>query len=335
MVDVARLAGVSAITVSRVLNQPATVAEATRQRVWSAIEHTGYIPNLLAGSLASSRTRAVGVIVPTVVNSIFADKIQGMADRLGAENYHLLLAPSGYSLDTEAELVGALLAQRVSGLVLTGLRHAAQTRRLLKRIATPVVETWSLGVRPIDMLVGFSNEKAAYAMVHHLARAGYRKVALVCAPTSGNDRALGRLKGYRRAVRELGLAVDARLERQAPFSLQNGASALISLVEEHGDLEAIFCANDILAAGALFECARRGWPVPDRLGIAGFDDVDLAVQTVPALTTVRIPRYDIGARAAELILSRLAGRPLPETVIDLGFEIIPRASTRNPRSAAG
>lgn len=334
MSDVARLAGVSAISVSRVINQPSKVTEATRQRVWSAIEHTGYIPNLLAGSLASSRTHTIGVIVPTVINSIFADKIQGMTDRLGAEDYHLLLASSGYSLDTEAELVAALLAQRVSGLVLTGVRHAARTRRLLKRIAAPVVETWSLGAKPIDMLVGFSNEKAAYAMVHHLARAGYRKVALVCAPTPDNDRAQGRLKGYRRAVRELGLVVDGRLERAAPFSLRNGASALVSLVEEHRDVDAIFFANDILAAGALFECARREWRVPGQLGIAGFDDVDLAAQTVPALTTVRIPRYDIGVKAAELILSRLAGRVAPETIIDLGFEIIPRASTRSPGSVA-
>jgi LacI family transcriptional regulator, gluconate utilization system Gnt-I transcriptional repressor len=328
MDEVARVAGVSAITVSRVLNHPGKVAETTRQRVWSAIEGTGYVPNLLAGGLASSRTRTIGVIIPTIINSIFADKIQGMADRLGAENYHLLLANSGYSLEVECQLVAALLAQRASGLVITGVHHAARTRQLLKRSGTPVVETWTRSAKPIDMLVGFSNEEAAYAMVRHLARAGYRKVGLVCAPTRDNDRALGRLKGYRRAVRDCGLVTDARLEREAAFSLHNGASALVSLVEEHPDMDAIFFANDILAAGGLFECARRGWAVPDRLGIAGFDDVDLAAQIVPALTTVRIPRYEIGARAAELILARLAGRQPTETIVDLGFEIIARQSTR-------
>ena len=124
MEEVARLAGVSAITVSRALNKPDKVAEGTREAIWRAIEATGYIPNQLAGSLASNRSRTIGVIVPTIVNSIFADKVQGMTDVLGKAGYQLLLANSGYSLDLEADLVAAFLAQRPSGLVLTGVTHS-------------------------------------------------------------------------------------------------------------------------------------------------------------------------------------------------------------------
>jgi LacI family gluconate utilization system Gnt-I transcriptional repressor len=326
--QVARLAGVSAITVSRALNTPDKVAEKTRAAVWDAIEETGYIPNQLAGSLASNRSRTIGVIIPTIVNSIFADKVQGMTDVLGREGYQLLLANSGYSLELEAELVTAFIAQRPSGLVITGITHAERTRALLARAGTPVVETWSMGPAPLDMLVGFSNDDAAYAMVQHLHELGYRKIALVSAPVKDNDRADNRVRGYRRAVRELGLADDRRLEREASFSLRNGAEALAGLMAEHDGIDAVFFANDILAAGGLLECQRRGIRVPDELGIAGFDDVDLAAEIVPALTTVRIPRYEIGARAATMILERLAGRDLPDKVVDLGFEIVSRGSTR-------
>lgn len=325
--DVARLAGVSAITISRTLNNPKSVAEATRKAVWAAIEETGYIPNRLAGGLASSRTRTVGVIVPTIVNSIFADKVQGMTDVLEAEGYHLLLANSGYSLEKETELVAAFLADRPSGLVLTGITHEERTRKLLKQAGVPVVETWNLGPAPVDMLVGFSNEAASYAMVEHLAGCGYRKVGFVSAPIRNNDRAGGRLEGYRKAVRDLGLEVDATLEREAFFSLANGAAAVADLLGAHPDIDAIYFANDILAAGGAFEALRRGIRIPDDLGIAGFDDVDLAQDMLPALTTVRIPRYEIGVGAARLLLARIAGAE-PEPLLDLGFEIISRGSTR-------
>ncbi len=326
---VAKRAGVSAITVSRVLNHPDKVAEDTRARVWAAIEATGYIPNLIAGGLASSRTRVVGIIVPTITNSIFADTLQGMTDVLRAQSYQLLVATSGYSPKAEAELVSAFLAQRPSGLVLTGLTHAPRTLDMLKRAEVPVVETWNIARKSIDMLVGFSNEKSAFEMTRALAEAGYRKIGFVSAPIKNNDRALGRRNGYRRAVRQLGLIDDRSLEREAWFTLENGSRALSDLVGQHPDVEAIFFANDILAAGGLFECARRGWPVPERLGIAGYDDVDLASQTVPPLTTVRIPRYEIGATAARLILARLGGETFGSRVLDLGFEVVMRGSTRS------
>lgn len=325
---VAERAGVSTITVSRVLNQPDKVAEETRARVWAAIEATGYIPNLIAGGLASSRTRVVGVIVPTITNSIFADTVQGLTDVLGAKAYQLLLATSGYSPKVEAELVSAFLAQRPSGLVLTGLTHAPRTHDMLGRSEVPVVETWNAARKPIDMLVGFSNENSSFEMMRTLAEMGYRKIGFVVAPIKNNDRALGRRTGYRRAVKQFGLVDDRSLEREALFTLANGSRALSDLVAQHPDVEAIFFANDILAAGGLLECARRGWPVPERLGIAGFDDVDLASQMVPTLTTVRIPRYEIGATAARLILQRLAGEEIEPRALDLGFELVVRNSTR-------
>lgn len=328
MVDVARLAGVSAITVSRVLNHPDKVADSTRERVMAAVESTGYIPNSVAGSLASRRTRVIGALVPTITNSIFADTIDGLSDVLTPAGYQLLLGATGYSLQEESRLVTAMLAQRPAGLLATGLQHETQGRALLCTTDIPIVETWNVDGEPVDMAVGFSNFRACYAMVETLARRGARCIGFVSAPTTANDRAEQRLHGYRHAVRDLGLDTDPKLEREAKFSFHAGAERLLELIAERPDVEAIFFANDILAIGALFECHRRGIRVPEDLGIAGFDDVELAAQVNPGLTTVRIPRYGIGREAARMILQRLEGEDVEPRVRDLGFEIVERQSTR-------
>lgn len=323
----ARLAGVSSITVSRVLNHPKKVAESTRQRVMAAVEATGYIPNSVAGSLASRRTRVIGALVPTITNSIFADTIDGISDVLSPAGYQLLLGATGYSLPEESRLLTAMLAQRPAGLLATGLQHETQGRTLLHTTDIPIVETWNVDGDPVDMAVGFSNFKACHDMVVTLAERGATRIGFVSAPITANDRAEQRLRGYRHAVRELGLDADPRLEREAKFSFHAGAERLTELVADRPDVEAIFFANDILAIGALFECRRRGIRVPEDLAIAGFDDVELAAQVIPALTTVRIPRYRIGREAAHMILRRLEGEVVEPRVLDLGFEIVERQST--------
>jgi DNA-binding LacI/PurR family transcriptional regulator len=324
--EVARLAGVSPITVSRALNTPDKVNEKTRAAVFAAVEQTGYIPNRLAGSLASNRNRTIGVIIPTITNSIFADKVQGLSDTLTPAGYQILLGQSGYSIDREADLVAAFLAQSPSGLVVTGSAHSQRTQTMLKRSGVAVVETWTRNETPLDMQVGFSNEDAAFEMVRHLHSAGYRRIALVVASYADNDRAQGRLRGYRRAVNDLGIA-DAAIELQAEFSFSEGARALNELMAKRRKIDAIFFANDILAVGAILECQRRGIRVPQDVGIAGFDDLEIATVSVPSLTTVSIPRYDIGVTTAQLLLRRLDGETnLPG--VDLGFRIVPRESTR-------
>lgn len=330
MEDVARVAGVSAITISRVIHHPEKVADSTRERVLAAIETTGYIPNSIAGSLASNQTRVIGVLVPTVTNSIFADTIDGLTDELSAEGYQLLLGATGYSLEKESHLISAIVAQRPAGLVVTGLQHLPAAETLLRAARIPIVETWNVDGQPIDMTVGFSNFNACYAMVERLAARGAHRIAYVGAPTRANDRATQRLAGYRAAVAALGLDATPDLVREGKFSFHSGAEALVHLLDTRPDVDAIFCGNDILALGALFECQRRGIRVPADLAIAGFDDVELAASVTPALTTVRIPRYEIGREAARRILRRLRDTGVSEPTADLGFEIIERETTPTP-----
>lgn len=331
--DVARLAGVSAITVSRTLNKPELVTEATRKIVQEAIDRLGYISNRVAGNLASTQTRTVGLVIPSLFSNIFADSVSGMTHVLSKAGYQLLIGVTDDSLDTEMAHVVSFLGQRVDGIILTGGLHQKRTRLLLMQSGLPIVETNVMISDPIDMLVGYSNEEAGYMMVSHLARCGYRRIGIITSPIQYNDRVQARRAGYLRAVRDFGLIQRDTLFKEAKpnLTISHGAHAFGELLALNPDIDAVFLAHDMLAAGAMFEAKRQGLRVPEDIGIAGFDDLDIAQQFVPALTTVRTQRYAIGSTAAEMLLQRIrGGAPPPSTIVDMGFEIVPRDSTRRP-----
>ncbi|MCK8787667.1 LacI family DNA-binding transcriptional regulator [Roseomonas sp. NAR14] len=327
MRDVARAAGVSTMTVSRALSSPEKVSEEVRRRVEAAVSAIGYVPNRLAGNLSSSRSDVVGLIVPSLENSLFSSTIQGIATVLRRNGYQLMVADCGYSQADEEALIAAFLEQRVAGLVLHNTSHSPRAREMIRRAGVPVVENGTLVDDPLDMVVSYSNEGAARAMTLHLARLGYRRLGFVCLPTATNDRSVARQRGYRAALREAGLPLDPALMLEMPPGLGAGAEAVVRLAEEPGRADAIFFAGDVMAIGALFECQRRGWAVPGRVGIAAFDDFELLGHTVPTVTTLRLPRLEIGRRSAQVLLDRIQGRSTGKLVVDLKFEIIHREST--------
>lgn len=325
--DVARLAGVSAITVSRVLRSPELVAEATRERVREAVAEIGYIPNLVAGSLASIENRTVAAIVPTLANSIFAEMLQGMVDVLHEHDYRLIVGSNNYDLDEEESLVRAFLGRQVEGVILTGAYRSPGTSKLLERANVPVVETWSLSGRSSWGSVGFSNYDAAYAMVEHLYQRGYRELGFVSPPVANNDRAAERRSGFLEALRALGLPLREERLLARELSLGAGGEVLAQIRDSRPETDAVFFAGDTLAAGAILECQRRGWRVPDDIAICGFDDLEIAGQVIPSLTTVRVHRRALGSRAASLVLDMLDGNETAVRKQDLGFELMVREST--------
>ncbi|MBL6615566.1 MAG: LacI family DNA-binding transcriptional regulator [Reyranella sp.] len=327
MSDIARHAGVSPMTVSRALSDPQSVSEKMRRKVDAAVRRYGYLPNRIAGSLSSQRSNVVGLVVPSIRNSLYATMIHAISDVVRANGLHLMIVNSGHRLEDEEALVSALLAQRVCGLVLHNTTHSKHLRELLARTDIPVVETGNLPAKPIDMAVSYSNFDAARAMTSHLGRLGYKRIGFVTLPLRDNDRSRERRRGYFAALKELGLPVDPGLVMEAPGGFAEGADALVRLVQTHPDIDACFFAGDVLAVGALFECQRRGWAVPGRIAIAAFDDLDLLRHSVPTVTTVRIPRQDIGRRSAELLINRLRGASPEKVRIDVGFEIVQREST--------
>ena len=326
--DVARRAGVSAMTVSRALKAPDRVAPATRARVAAAVAALGYVPDQAARGLASRHSRLVAALVSTVADSIFASTIDGLAESLRAHEYHLLLGTTGYSPASEEELLLAILSRRPDGLVLTSGVHTETCRRLLEGAGVPVVEVWELPEEPIDMAVGFSNVEAGRAMTRFLVELGYRRIALV--GDLGPDDHRGRLRrdGYRLALEEGGLGAP----RVAPPGaaglgpIEAGARSLARVLDAFPDTDAAFCTSDAVALGALSEARRRGLGVPERLAIAGLGDLDVAGEAGLRLTTVRVPGREIGVEAGRLVVARRSGEQRGPAVVDLGFELVRRAT---------
>lgn len=321
MVDVARRAGVAPITVSRALSDPAQVSAAALASIQRAIAEAGYVRHAVASSLASKNTRCIGTVVPILSNSIFADTLQGLSEVLEAQGYRLLIASSQYDPLREQRIVEAFVEQRVDGIALTGTTHTERARAMLSRAGIPVVEMWNLPTRPFDCAVGFSNFEAARAMVRHLVSRGYRRIAYIGGPTYKNDRTQARERGYRAGLSEAGLRVAEARIRRTPFEFENGAVALSELVAQDPLIDAVFAASDVLAVGALLHCLRRGWPVPGKVALAGLDGSPIGSLITPELTSIRFPRRQIGARAAQLLLDRIGGRSAG-IMEDLGFELL-------------
>ncbi len=324
--DVAQLAGVSSMTVSRVLNRPEIVAGNTIETVKRVIARTGYVPNLVAGALASRRSRLVAAIIPTVANSTLSLTVQAFIDRLDQAGYQVFLGLSGFQSLREQDLLEAILSRRPDAIFLTGIEHSAKTRRRLLAAKVPVVEEGAeLTRQAVDMRIGLSHEKVGEAVAEYLFKHGYRNLGLVW--TLNEPNASARERGFLAALAKRGIASVPASRELPPSTLGMGRVGLARLLDAGDPLDAVFCATDTLALGALAEAHSRGLSVPADLAIMGFGDQDFAAYTFPTLSTVRVDRAAIGRLAAEAILERLAGHPRTRKVIDVGFQITERAST--------
>jgi LacI family gluconate utilization system Gnt-I transcriptional repressor len=322
--DVAKLAGVAPITASRALNTPGQVSEEVRQKVADAVQRTGYVPNRLAGSLASMRSRLVAAVVPTISGPVFLETIQSLTEALAERGYQLMLGQSGYAGSREDALLEAIIGRRPDGIVLTGIMHSAEGRRRLLACGIPVVETWDLTPTPIDMLVGFSHEEVGRSVAQLLHAKGKHKLAAV----SGDDaRALRRLDAYRATAQSLGLPPPAVAVVAAPTTLHSGRQALAELLRADPTIDAVFCSSDLLALGVLTEARVQGIQVPQQLAVVGFGNLEFAADMAPSLTTVGIKGAAIGRQAAHFIVERAEGREVAERVIDIGFTLIERESS--------
>lgn len=327
MVDVARLAGVSAATVSRALREPELVSPAMRARIEAAVERLSYRRNLMAGGLASARSMTIGVIIPSMINAFFSNTIDGMEAGLAGSGYQLQLGISRYGQDTEERLLHSLLAWSPAAVVVTGCRHSRNAMRMLLDANIPVIEMWELSDRPIDMVVGFSQRAAGAAAARHLIARGATRLGYIGAMLNSDYRAGDRRAGFFEAAAAHGFAPPAEISTPEQASAVGGAQALSRLIDAHPEVDAVLCSNDVIALGAIFESYRRGWKIPERLKLCGVGDIDFAAATEPALTTIRPPRRAIGQKIAELLLDRFAGVETTETIFDLGFELVERGST--------
>ena len=321
--DVARLAGVAPITASRAVNTPDRVSQEVRSKIADAIARTGYVPNRLAGSLASSRSRLVAAVVPTISGPVFLATVQSLTEALADGGYQLMLGQAGYAGAREDALLDAIIGRRPDGIVLTGVMRSDQGRRRLTACGIPVVETWDLTPTPIDMLVGFSHPKVGRAVARFLHGRGRRRFGVVA---GDDERARRRTAAFQATAKTLGLPAVQVAMVAAPTTLQLGRAALARLLDADAGIDAVFCSSDLLALGVLTEARVRGLEVPGQLAVIGFGDLELAAGLAPALTTVHINGDAIGRRAARFIMDRAEGRTVDERIVDIGFSIVERES---------
>lgn len=329
MADVARIAGVSPMTVSRAFKRDSSVSEATRDAILQAAEGIGYVFDSTASSLRSQRTDFVAVTIPSINNANFAETLRGLSEGLKARGLQILLGYTDYDIHEEERLIEQLLRRRPEAIVVTGGKHTPRTRRLLDSAGIPVIETWDLPADPIGHVVGFSNAEAVRGMIDHFVAQGVTRIAFIGGDADRDTRGTDRREGFVAAMRAQGLDASRLIDAGAPpISMREGADAMGRLLDRLPDTQAVICVSDLSAFGALTECQRRGVAVPGDIWIAGFGDYEIAEVSVPALTTINPFPREIGARAAALILDVLDGRQTGPATVAIRPELMIRQSSR-------
>lgn len=327
--EVAAAAGVSPITVSRALRGERAVDPDLVKLVIEAADRLGYVPDPAARALASQRSDHVAILIPKLSNTLFVDLLDAAQQTLRAEGYQALIGVTHYDTAQEEQLLREQLMHRPAGVLLTGLHSSAGTDALISRSQVPCVHLMDLppeGQAEVPHCVGFRQIDAGAAITRHLIDRGRRRIAFAGAQL--DERVMQRLYGWRKELELAGL-YDPALEwlNPASSSLALGGEMFLQILAEQPEVDAVFFCNDDLAQGALMAALRHGIAVPQRVAVAGFNDLTGSDQMLPTLTTVRTPRAEIGRTAARLLLALMRGETDGPRLIDLGFELVQRESS--------
>ncbi|GGA95177.1 LacI family transcriptional regulator [Brucella endophytica] len=325
LADVARLAEVSEITVSRVVRNKGPIAEATRARVVEAIRLLGYVPNRAAGALASAGSPLIGVLLPSLSNIVFPEVLRGIHTALVSTGYQPLVGVTDYDPLKEQHLVSSLLAWQPAAIITTGFEHTESTWLMLTDSKIRVAELMDIDAEPIDIAVGLSQQGAGYETGRHLVQRGYRRFGYVGHDWNADRRAYLRYKGLRTALAEAGLSLAAEERVDGPSSTMAGRETLAVLLSRKPDLDVVVFSNDDMAVGGFFHCLSANISVGKELGLFGFNGLDIGQVLPLPLSTIRSHRFDIGRIAVETLLET-SERPPEKKIVDTGYEIITGAT---------
>lgn len=326
LADVAQAAGVSPITVSRALRGERAVDPELVARVQAAATRLGYVPDPAARALASRHSTHVALLIPMLSNALFVDVLEAVQRTLRPAGYQTLIGVTHYDASEEEQLLREQLQHRPAGLLVTGLDRSEATRALIAGSGVPCVHLMETSGAAGVHSVGFSQADAGAAMTRHLLERGRRRIAFAAAQL--DPRTMHRLEGWRRAMSAAGLyAPTLEWLNPAPSSLALGGTMFEQIVGQTPPVDAIFFCNDDLAQGALLAALRLGIAVPRRIAVAGFNDLTGSDQMLPPLTSVHTPRAEIGVAAARMLLALMRGETPASRCVDLGYELVIRAST--------
>jgi LacI family transcriptional regulator, gluconate utilization system Gnt-I transcriptional repressor len=303
--DVSEASGVSEMTVSRVLRNRGDVSDATREKVLTAARALGYVPNKIAGALASQRVNLVGVIIPSLSNMVFPEVLTGISAVLENTGLQPVVGVSNYSPEKEEAVLYEMLSWRPSGMIIAGLEHSDAARAMLAQAGIPIVEIMDIDGKAIDSAVGISHRRAGRQMAEAIIAAGYRKIAFLGTQMQNDHRANKRLQGFEEALAKAGLELADREYYSGGSALLKGREMTEAILSRSPDVDFLYYSNDMIGAGGLLYCLEKGIDVPGKVGLAGFNGVELLEGLPRRLATMDACRLEIGRRAAEII----AGQP--------------------------
>ena len=315
--DVSEASGVSEMTVSRVLRNRGDVSSATRERVLEAARALGYVPNKIAGALASQRVNLVGVIIPSLSNMVFPEVLTGISEVLDDTGLQPVVGVTNYSPDREEAVLYEMLSWRPSGVILAGLEHTDAARAMLAQAGIPIVEIMDIDGDAVDSAVGISHRRAGRQMAEAIIAAGYRNIAFLGTMMPHDHRARKRLEGFEEALAKAGLALVDREFYSGGSALLKGREMTEAVLSRSPQVDFIYYSNDMIGAGGLLYCLHKGIDVPGRVGLAGFNGVELLDGLPRKLATMDACRLEIGRRAAEIIAGKRPDGIVGGEVIEL------------------
>ena len=315
--DVSEASGVSEMTVSRVLRNRGDVSGPTRERVLEAARTLGYVPNKIAGALASSRVNLVGVIIPSLKNMVFPEVMTGISEVLDNTGLQPVVGVTNYSPEREETVLYEMLSWRPSGIIIAGLEHTAAARAMMARAGIPLVEVMDIDGSPMDSAVGISHRRAGRQMAEAIVASGYRRIAFMGTQMAGDFRARKRLEGFEEALRRAGLELVDREYYSGGSALLKGREMTQAVLRRNPDVDFMYYSNDMIGAGGLLYCLDKGIDVPNTVGLAGFNGLELLDGLPWRLATMDACRLEVGRRAAQIIAGRNADPDLGPEVVEL------------------
>ncbi|WP_306047131.1 LacI family DNA-binding transcriptional regulator [Nioella sp. MMSF_3534] len=327
--DVAEAARVSEMTVSRVLRNRGDVSQATRARVLEAARSLGYVPNKIAGALASSRVNLVGVVIPSLSNMVFPQVLAGISDVLDDTPLQPVFGATHYKPEREEEVIYEMLSWRPSGMIVAGIEHSEASVAMLANSGIPVVEIMDADGDPIDAMVGISHRAAGARMAKEILLRGYRRIGFMGTKMPLDYRARKRLEGFEAVLNEAGVDLVDRIFYSGGSGLGKGREMTQEMLTRHSDLDFLYYSNDMIGAGGLLYCLEKGIRIPQDLGLAGFNAVEILDGLPMRLATMDTRRLEIGRAAAQIIAARVAGESCDQIItMDAGFD--PGDTMRDP-----
>jgi len=305
--DVSEASGVSEMTVSRVLRNRGDVSETTRQRVLDAARRLGYVPNKIAGALASQRVNLVAVIIPSMSNMVFPEVMTGISEVLDTTGLQPVVGITNYLPDREERVLYEMLSWRPSGVIIAGLEHSEVSRAMLANAGIPVVEIMDTDGEAIDSVVGISHRRAGLMIAQEIVRAGYRKIGFLGTKMPLDHRARKRFEGFTEGLAKAGIEVADHVFYEGGSGFGKGRELTRDILARNPDMDFLYYSNDMIAGGGLLYCLAQGIDVPGRLGLAGFNGMEILDGLPLAITTMDANRRQIGREAARIVASRAHG----------------------------